>query len=98
MQWYGGSNSSSAWRDMVYTNCNSTYEIKSKENVRPIVKGFAYNNFYGGSYHLYHQIVAERTKQPTTHYIVFVSHEYDWPEKGPAFYQVEIAEINKVLP
>ena len=99
--WKWGGGSSGPWKDVYCTNCNSTYEIKSKATINDI-KTFTDPNsvrkLYGGSFRDFLKIRAQsKNDNKRKQYVLLVNRE---PEEisSKKFHQVYIAEIIKVTP
>jgi len=98
LEWNGGSNITSAWRDLVCTRCNSSYEIKSKATNDHIARAFKFNNTNGGSYDLFQKLKSRQSASGAKQYFVLVSRECTWSSVGSAYWQVHVAEIQCILP
>lgn len=90
LEWCGGPDDS--WRDLYCRNCQSCFEIKSKEDYQRIDKACHFDNLSGGSYQRW---CAENFggRVRGTDYIVFVSRT-----SNAQGWLVQIAEIGAVLP
>ena len=96
LRWNGGP--SSAWKDLMCIECDSIYEIKSKESPEAIEKCFTHNSFNGGSFEWYPRSMNANQKcnKDRKKYLVIVS-------RSPIFlstnvWPVHIVEIDTVLP
>ena len=96
LRWCGGP--ASPWTDLVCTNCNSTYEIKSKDSSLTIDKQVKdFNSITGGSFGQY-QMLRRRCK--VTNFIVMVGRkaEHAAGNVTEPYWRVSVAEIDTVLP
>ena len=101
IRWNGGP--SAPWTDMECMSCESAYEIKSKQNMEKVEKGYA-RNLNGGSYGSFQRLHQQSRKNGWKHFVVTVSRMPSYsriPEKGPGLHQcwaVQIAEIDRLVP
>ena len=99
--WKWGGGSGGPWKDVYCSNCNSTYEIKSKGTINDVMTFTEPNSvrkLYGGSFRDFLKIRAQsKNDDKRKQYVLLVNRE---PEElmSRKFHRVYIAEIIKVTP
>ena len=99
--WNGGPNVS--WADMVCSNCDSTYEIKSRINMEAIERSNEHI-LIGGDFMNYHSLCSEERKDGWKRYLVEVSRKPSSTRIGSSSNQpewnwiVQIAPIDRLIP
>ena len=95
LRWNGGSGY--PWMDVVCTTCNSTYEIKSKNNIDIAFRALKESTLEGGCFPSFQNICAKySTDKMAKQYVIVVSRTLS-TGSYPA-YQSMIAMIRKVYP
>jgi len=95
LRWNGGSHA--PWTDMVCIGCESAFEIKSKRNMERIESAFE-RVLRGGSYGGYCALHWQGRKKGWKHFLVTVSRTPSYTLRMEKCWNVQIAEIDRVLP
>jgi hypothetical protein len=95
LRWNGGPQA--AWQDLVCTNCNSTFEIKTKASLDKMEQEFTRNRISGGSFrHYWRQRNALAKDQKM--FLVVLPRSFSFGRSDAKFYPVFCMEIDFVLP
>lgn len=94
LRWKGGS--ADAWQDLVCTNCQAIYEIKTKETTEHIRKAFEFNQIPGGSFRAACRL--ENSRPPNKKRFLVLLPRNATDKRGRMVHPVQVEEISKVLP
>jgi len=95
LRWNGGSGAS--WQDLICTECECMYEVKTKADMEKVSKSFRHNRISGGSFLSFWAV--NNSKRPDQKmFLVILPRTSTLNRKRQEVYPVQIAEIAYVLP